>query len=343
MPLSLGPSEKYGSIMNANPPELDYRGDFLKWRIEAKNRLAKILGLDGLMAQKRPPLDVKSLWRREVADGSIEKISFRAEEAADALAYLCIPKNVKPPYVFFICLQGHSSGMHNSIACSRDDESKAIDVPGDRDFALACMKRGVAALCLEQRGFGERADVRMDSPNCQEAAMRALMLGRTLLGERVYDVDRAIDYLMSRGDADPGKIGALGNSGGGTVGLYAGALLDRISCVVASSAFSSFKASIMSIRHCACNYAPCLLKSFESAEIAGLSAPKPLVLVNGRFDEIFPLAAAQSEFERVKRIYADAGAPEACVHLVGSEGHRFYAELTWNAIAKFLPLKKKLV
>jgi hypothetical protein len=80
--------------------------------------------------------------------------------------------------------------------------------------ALALAFDGGAALCLEQRSFGERRErkQRQVAPaGCQDAAMHALLLGRTLIGERVYDVDRAIDYLALRGDADLRAIGVMGN------------------------------------------------------------------------------------------------------------------------------------
>src|SRR5690606_28692845 len=108
------------------------------------------------------------------------------------------------------------------------DERRRVRVPGDRDYALQAMARGVAAFCIEQRSLGERAETRQARHcwynDCHDAAMQALALGRSLLGERVFDVDRAIDYLHSRGDADMRRIGVLGNSGGGTVGMYAAAL-----------------------------------------------------------------------------------------------------------------------
>ena len=127
---------------------------------------------------------------------------------ADVLAYMCIPRDAPPPYAAMVCLQGHSTGMHNSIAVDYETNTKPIEVAGDRDFALGCLRRGIAALCIEQRSFGERKELVQEhvSPHgCHDATMHALMLGRTLIGERVYDIDRAIDYLAGRGDADAGR------------------------------------------------------------------------------------------------------------------------------------------
>ena len=74
-----------------------------------------------------------------------------------------------------ICLQGHTTGMHHSIAVDREDETKSIkekEAKKDNDFALGCMRRGVAALCVEQRAFGERTEPGRNS--CYLPTMRAL-------------------------------------------------------------------------------------------------------------------------------------------------------------------------
>ena len=53
------------------------------------------------------------------------------------------------------------------------------------------------------------------------------------------------------------------------------------------------------------------------------------IIVNGALDTIFPLESARREFEVARRLYAQAGAPDKVRHVIGPEGHRFYAALTW--------------
>ncbi|OGV49565.1 MAG: hypothetical protein A2017_16410, partial [Lentisphaerae bacterium GWF2_44_16] len=262
----------------------------------------------------------------------VEKIVYASEPFSDVPAYICLPGNVKPPYSVAICLQGHSTGMHNSIGVDRDDEKKKIQVEGDRDFAIGCMKRGIAALCIEQRSFGLRRELKQKkiSPHgCHDAVMHSLELGRTLLGERVYDVDRGIDYLSGRKDIDMKSICVMGNSGGGTVSVYAAALLPRISFAMPSCSFCTFRDSIMSIYHCSDNYVPGIMKYAEMADVMGLFAPKPLVIVCGKDDEIFPVNAVKKAFGDLKRIYKAAGAEKNCHLVIGEGGHRFYADDSW--------------
>jgi Acetyl esterase (deacetylase) len=309
------------------------------WQTNARRQLARLTGLDRILAQERPPLAARQIWRREHALGVIEKLAFTTEPNTEAVAYLCIPHGFRAPGPFFICLQGHSTGAHNSIAVAKDDDRVAIEVAGDRDFGLGCMRRGIAALCLEQRAFGERADFPGSGPwvnACHNPAMHALMLGRTLLAERIYDVDRAIDYLLTRDDVDPARLGVTGNSGGGTTSTFAGALLDRLTHVMPSCSFASFADSIMSLDHCCCNYVPGLLDWGEAADVAGLIAPKPLVIVNGDADPIFPVEAAKREFARLRSIYEAAGARDLCRHVICDGGHRYYAEAAWEAMIPLL-------
>jgi dienelactone hydrolase len=291
------------------------------------------------MAGARVPLNVRSLWRREHPLGTIEKIAFAAEPGADVLAYVCLPKDVPPPYPFFICLQGHSTGMHNSIDIAREDDGLVAKSEGDRDFGLECMRRGLAALCIEQRSFGERREKTQKSVasnGCHDAAMQGLLLGRTLIGQRVFDVDRGIDYLAQRGDADMARLGVMGNSGGGTVTLFAAALLPRVQIAMPSCYFCSFRASIMSMHHCMCNYVPRLFQYAEMGDVLGLFAPRPVIVVAGRQDTIFPLPGVRKQFAHLRRIYTAAGAADRCRLVIGPEGHRFYADLAWPRAQKAL-------
>ena len=304
----------------------------------SRRALTDKLGITEKLAADRCGLDPVSVWKRETEYGTIEKVALRMEEDFVNHIYLCLPHGMTPPYRAFICLQGHSTGMHTSIAVDWKDEITPLAVDGDRDFAIGCMKRGIAAVCLEQRAMGENSTDPDHHPSCHQPAMTAILAGKTLIGDRVYDVDRVIDYLYERGDFDPFHLGVMGNSGGGTTSMYAGAILTRLTHVMPSCAFCSYQASIIPIRHCVCNYIPDLLSLGENADILTLIAPRPLVIVSGREDRIFPLDAAQYEFARLHARYQELGVGEHCVHVIGEGGHQFYADAAWNAM---LPLWNK--
>ena len=330
------PTEYHRYAMDNTEQVLGFKGGDVKpWQRKLRRKLRELVGD---MPGDRVLLNVRSLWRRGHSLGTIEKIVFTSEPCCDVPAYVCLPANAEPPYTFMVCVQGHSTGMHNSIAVQLDDESKPHKVEGDRDFALGCMARGVAALCIEQRSFGERKEAKQQqaAQGCHDATMHALMLGKTLMGERVYDVDRGIDYLATRGDVDMKRIGVMGNSGGGTISVFSSALLPRIAFAMPSCYFCTFRDSIMSIYHCMDNYVPGLLKFAEMADVMGLFAPKPVVIVAGKTDPIFPIAATRRAFRDLKRIYRASGAEDRCHLVVGGEGHRFYADQAWRVMQKEL-------
>jgi len=328
--IKLSPTDNHRYLMSQLTQELAFDGgDVKRWQSRLRRKLRRLVGD---VPEDRCDLRPRRLWMREHPLGTIEKIAFTSEPYADVVAYVCLPKNVEPPYTFMICLQGHSTGMHNSIAVQQEDETKPLQIEGDRDFGLGCMRRGIAALCIEQRSLGERVEKkqkRVAEKRCHDATMHALMLGRTLIGERVYDVDRGIDYLATRGDANMKSIGVMGNSGGGTISVFAAALLPRIAFAMPSCYYCTFRDSIMSIRHCMDNYIPGLLKVAEMSDVMGLFAPKPVVIVAGKEDEIFPINATRQSFRELQRIYDSCGEKERCHLVVGDGGHRFYADDAW--------------
>lgn len=314
-----------------------------EWQETLRVKLVELTGIDRIEASKAR--NVRSLWKQDDKFGTIEKIVFTSEPHSDVAAYICLPENAAPPYTCFICVQGHNTGMHVSIARQYDDEFLPAAVEGDRDFALQCMQRGIAALCIEQRAFGYRKEERQKQRaggTCQDAAMHALMLGRTLIGERVFDVGQGIRYLESRGDIRMERIGITGNSGGGTTSLFASALVPELAFSMPSCYFCTFKASIMSIGHCVCNYVPRILDFAEMADLLGLFAPRPVVVISGREDDIFPIEAVYEAFEKLKEIYRAAGAEDSCTLVVGEGGHRYYAEQGWSAMDRYLEYGKPI-
>ena len=121
----------------------------------------------------------------------------------------------------------------------------------------------------------------------------------------------------------------MGNSGGGTISLFSAALLPRITHAMPSCYFNTFRDSIMSIYHCADNYVPGLLRYAEMVDVMGLFAPRPVVLVCGAEDPIFPVDATRRAFSDLQNIYQAADAADRCHLVVGVGGHRFYADDAW--------------
>ena len=83
-----------------------------------------------------------------------------------------------------------------------------------------------------------------------------------------------------------------------------------------------------------CNHIPSIRKYFEMGDLAGLIAPRNLVIAAGALDSIFPIDETKKNFETVKRIYEFLGAPNNTALLIGDKGHYNYADLLWREIHK---------
>ena len=271
-------------------------------------------------------------------DERFHEIRFLVESEPDFFVpcHMFIPKTRKEgeklPAV--ICLQGHSTGMHISMARAIYDGDEGDIKGGDRDFAIQAVKRGYIAVCMEQRGLGELKSSQVGAL-CHHYTMMSFMRGRTTQGERIHDVICLVDALEGFEAVDMERIGLMGNSGGGTTTYHAAALEPRIKVAMPSCSFNMYEDSILAMRHCVCNYVPDLILHFEQPDLAMLIAPRPLVIVNGQKDGIFPIETAKKAFGIVKSIYEKAGA-DCCYHVIGPEGHRFYADLAWPFFDKHI-------
>jgi len=326
------PEAVHRRLLDAARPALAYTDG----RPLAPQRAALADKLAELIAYPEPggDLDVRIESRRHGDGVSETRFLITSEPGARIPCHLLVPEDAPRPPAVFLCLQGHTSGMHLSL----DGHA-----PGDRAFALQALRSGYAALAIEIRGFGERRDRRpaalrepgydLDSldPNvtCKHAAMVALLLGRTSLGEKILDISRALDALAQFPEVDGTRVYAIGNSGGGTLAWYAACVEPRIDGLILGSCFATYASSIGSVDHCCDNYLPGALRWFDFPDLALLVTPRPLVVVMGRDDRLFPLAGVEAAFTRARAIYAGLDAADRCRLILCQGGHRFYADEAW--------------
>jgi dienelactone hydrolase len=147
-----------------------------------------------------------------------------------------------------------------------------------------------------------------------------------MLGWRVYDTMRTIDWIGTRKELDASRVGCMGCSGGGTATLFSAALDDRIKAALVSCYLNTFRASIMSISHCIDNYVPGILNWAEAYDVAGLIAPRALFAEGGERDNIFPVAASRASFSRVKKMYEVFGVPDHMDFEIFDAPHSFWGK-----------------
>lgn len=321
--------ENVKKLVAAYTPSMRWDGSepLETWQKRARAKLSELLGLDRMIPAEK---SVVVEFDKQNEDFREIRFKFQSEPNYYVPCHMCIPNGAVGPLPTVICMQGHSKGMHITLGRTKYEGEQ---VAGDRDFAIRAVKEGFCAIALEQRNFGECGG-NEKGPQCFEPALTNLLIGRTTIGERVWDVMRCVDTLISDFSeyVNKDEIYALGNSGGGTCTVYATALEERLAGGVPSCAVSSFAASIGAMRHCACNYVPHILEYFDMSELLMLAAPRKLVVVSGELDSIFPITEAREMVEIAKKAFAAAGVPNRIEHVVGDEGHRFYADIAWAAL-----------
>jgi len=177
------------------------------------------------------------------------------------------------------------------------------------------------------------------SGTCHNAATYAMMLGKSIAGLRVMDGLRVVDYLQSRPEVDKNAIGAMGISGGGMHAFFSAAIDRRIKAAVISGYFCDWRDSILSLYHCTCNFVPGLLNLGELSDLAGLIAPRPLLVEHGVRDPIFPIAKVKATVAKTRRAWKAFSAEEN-LHTDYFEGrHRINGDVAYEFLAKHLHLK----
>jgi dienelactone hydrolase len=310
-------------------------------RLWQKRVRGKIVELLGGFPQTRTALRAQVLEKKEFKDHTREKIIFQSRDNLTVFGYLLLPKAKASAVPAIVCLPGHGRGCDDIVGIDENGRQRDGKPGYAKDFALQAVEQGYAAFAIEQLAFGCRRDEAArkrgaGQSSCQPSAGVALLFGQTMIGWRVWDVMRAIDYLQTRREIDPARIATLGISGGGTVSLFSAALDERIKVAVVSGYFNTFRDCIVSLSHCIDNYVPGILNYVEMYDLAGLVAPRGLFIESGTRDPIFPIEGSRKAFKQATTIYAAFGTPEMLGQEIFEDGHVFYGKGAFEFLKKRL-------
>jgi dienelactone hydrolase len=315
-----------------------------EWKTWRRKLKAKFLELLGGMGDPKCDLAPQVTKRRKMDGYTREHVVFQARPGRTVAAWVLTPDSkgpvgqvtrpVKPggsvgPLPTLICLQGHGAGKDEIVGISDDGTERAEYGGYQKDFALQAVRRGFFVIAPDQFGFGERRDKEdiaesKGKSSCRKPSMAGMLLGRTVPGIRVYDVSRCIDYLQTRPECDPARIGCMGISGGGEITTFAAAVEERIQAALISGYLAHWRDSIMAILHCEDNYVPGVLQYAEMPDIACLIAPRPVFFENGTQDNIFPLKSARAAFKKIKSAYDALGYAHRCEMEVFEGDHQWW-------------------
>ena len=325
-------------IISGIEPSMRYKGDmpFETWQSEAKAKLRSLLGMDNLRPAENNNFTIE--YKKE-EDGYTEyRFTIESEVGYTLPCVMRVPSGKEGKLPVMLCLQGHSTGMHISLGKPIFERDASLIGDGDRDFVVRGVKEGFVSVAIEQRNFGEcGGHPEKGVPMCHVSTMNNILIGRTTIGERILDTSCVIDAIIDNFDfVDTDNICLMGNSGGGTATYYTACLEERIKLAMPSCAVCTYKHSIAAMEHCVCNFIPGIANYFDMGDLAGMIAPRALIVVNGINDPIFPDEGVRESYEIIKEMYKAAGAEDRCALVTGNGGHRFYADPSWPVVHKML-------
>jgi dienelactone hydrolase len=284
------------------------------WQAGTRSAFLEALGFGDLPEAPFSPIVLEEI---DLGDYVRQKVLIHPWAHSTMPVYLLIPKNGTPPYATVLALHGHGYGVKDIVGLWEDGEERMAPDGVHKDFGVALAQRGFLVAAPEISCFGERqtdfgylnAALGQETPStCQHTAMLAMHLGGSAAGLRVREAMRLVDYLATRPDIDIARLGAMGLSGGGMHTFFSTCVDVRIRACVISGYFSTFRDSILAMEHCPCNFVPGLHRFGEMYDLAGLIAPRPMLIEAGSRDPIFPVAAVKFSLEKTKQVYAVFGA-----------------------------------
>jgi cephalosporin-C deacetylase-like acetyl esterase len=273
----------------ATPADLKARQQYVRERI--RNYLGDL--------PDRTPLNPRVVGVLDRGDYRIEKVIFESRPAFYVTANLYLPKTPTPPYPAILYPLGHERGAKAHQAWQRSLASFA--------------RRGFVALAWDPLGQGER--VQMYDEDLHDTKTTGSTVEHTIIGSQclltgthlaqytIWDGMRALDYLLSRPEVDPKRVGCTGNSGGGTHTAYLAALDDRIQVAAPSCYITSWRRMLESIGpQDAEQVFPFLLRD-------GLDYPDYLYAFGGKpylmltaIRDFFPIGGARATFAEARQV-----------------------------------------
>ena len=183
--------------------------DAEEWKKKLREKVVELLGG---FPHDREPLSPKLIEQREFPSYRRDKFIFTSRPGMDVFVYLLTPTG-RPPFPAVMCVPGHGRGADELVGI--DEHGQTTTSPDASAFALKVVEQGAVAVAIEPVGFGCRRDPAtkkkgLSATSCDLAANSALLFGETILGWRVYDMVRTLDWIEARPEIDSNRIGYAG-------------------------------------------------------------------------------------------------------------------------------------
>lgn len=302
-------AQQQGMSFRKDDPAIESRSDWEQRRSQLRAGLLKALGGFPASDCDLEPKNFGTLQR----DGyRVEKIAFQTRPGIWMTANAYVPDRPgKLPAILHV--HGHWKGAKQD--------------PVVQARCIGSAKHGFFVLCVDAFGAGERGiEKNLGEYHGEMTAATLLPIGLPLPGLQVYENKRAVDYLISRPEVDADRIGITGASGGGNQSMYAGAIDERLHCVVPTCSVGTYQ-SYLSAACCLCELVPGGIKLTEEGDILGLAANRGMMITNATKDAFqFSVGEAQKSFARLEKIASFY--PGAVVrHTIVDSGHDYNQQM----------------
>jgi hypothetical protein len=322
-------------IAGACLAEVKTRDDWEKKRPELRRQFLDMMGLWPLP----PRTDLKPVvtGKIETDHFTVEKLHFQSLPGLYVTANLYVPKKADfpAPAVLYVC--GHGATIVDKVSYG----NKVTYQHHPAWFA----EHGYVCLIVDTLELGEIQGIHHGTYHLNQWWWQTL--GYTPAGVECWNGMRALDYLQTRKEVDPKRLGVTGRSGGGATSWWVAAADDRVKCIVPVAGITDLQAHVVGetppptgapprfvkgvvAGHCDCMY---FVNTYEwdFPEAAALCAPRPLLLGNSDADTIFPVPGYRRLADKVRRIYNLYGAGDHFVLLETKGPHKDTPELRRGA------------
>lgn len=216
-------------------------------------------------------------------------------------------------------------GRRPAVLCVHGHWRLAKSEPVVQARCIGLAKLGFFVLMVDAFGAGERGIGKpLGEYHGEMVAATLLPTGLTLAGLQVYENMRAVDYLQTREEVDPHRIGITGCSGGGNQTMYAGALENRFRCVVPVCSVGTYQA-YLSAACCMCEVVPGALAYTEESGILSLVAPRALMIINATRDGFqFSIGEAKKSIAAARPVFDLYGKADDLKHATFDWKHDYH-------------------
>ncbi len=267
---------------------------------------------------------------------TIEKVLFESRPGFLVSANVYVPKGITAPRPGVVGSCGHSSN------------GKAAEAY--QAFAQGLARQGYVTLIFDPIGQGERVQYshidikhrpRVGVGEHLHAGNQQFLVGEFFGSWRAWDGIRALDYLLTRKEVDPTRVGITGNSGGGTMSTWLCGVEGRWTMAAPACFVTTFRRNLENELPADTEQCPprVLAHGLDHADFLAAMAPKPVVIL-AKEQDFFDVRGSEEAFARLKELYKLLGAEENIKLHTGPTDHGYSIEnreamYRWfNAITK---------